>query len=198
MKRLSVNPAWPDLIETRNTNGQVLTEMLQPKWTNQCSQRQRLSRRNNNFTTATTTATATATATATFTATATATDTATAIATATATVTTFEPTYPVGLLAQLIERYTGIAKVMGSNPVSRPSFHYCSSSVHYCEDHFNIHVLICSSNIWLSHIHSRLLLLLRLPLLLIMIIIIVIIRIIIMNICVFPILTSYFQPHPIL
>ena len=120
MKRLSVNPAWPDLIETRNTNGQVLTEMVQPKWTNQCSQRQRLSRRNNNFTTAT------------------------------ATATTFEPTYPVGLLAQLIERYTGIAKVMGSNPLQD---HYCSSSVHYCEDRFNIHVLICSSNIWLSYIH---------------------------------------------
>ena len=135
--------------------------MVQPKWTNQCSQRQRLSRRNNNFTTATTTATATA------------------IATATAT--TFEPTYPVGLLAQLIERYTGIAKVMGSNPVTGLNFHYCSSSVHYCEDRFNIHVLICSSNIRLSHIQSRLLLLLRL--LLIMIIIIVIIRIIIINMC---------------
>ena len=113
--------------------------MVQPKWTNQCSQRQRLSRRNNNFTTATTTATATATA--------------TAIATATATATTFEPTYLVGLLAQLIERYTGIAKVMGSNPVTGLNFHYCSSSVHYCEDRFNIHVLICSSNIWLSYIH---------------------------------------------
>ena len=46
---------------------------------------------------------------------------------------------PVGLLAQLVERCTGIAEVMGSNPVQawiffRPSFHYCLSSVHYCED----------------------------------------------------------------
>ena len=112
--------------------------------------------------------------------------------------------FPVGLLAQLVERYTGIAEVMGSNHVQawiyfRPClFHYCSSSIHYCEDRFHIHVFICSSNIWLSYFQSRLILLLRLPLLLIMIIIIVVIRIIIMNICVFPILTSYFQPHPIL
>ena len=28
--------------------------------------------------------------------------------------------------------------------------------VHYCEDHFHIHVFIRSSNIWLSYIHSRL------------------------------------------
>ena len=38
----------------------------------------------------------------------------------------------------------------------RPYFHYCSSSVHYCEDRFHIHVFIRSSNIWLSYIHSRL------------------------------------------
>ena len=67
---------------------------------------------------------------------------------------------PVGLLAQLVERCTGIAEVMGSNPVQawiffRPSFHYCLSSVHYCEDRFHIHVFIRSSNIWLSYIHSR-------------------------------------------
>ena len=48
----------------------------------------------------------------------------------------------VGLLAQLVEHCTGIAKVMGSNPVRawiffRPYFHYCSSSAHYCEDHFH-------------------------------------------------------------
>ena len=59
---------------------------------------------------------------------------------------------PVGLLAQLIERCTGIADVMGSNPVqarifSGLVFHYCLSSVHYCEDHFHIHVFIHSSNI---------------------------------------------------
>ena len=37
---------------------------------------------------------------------------------------------------------TGIAEVMGSNPVQawiffRPYFHYCLSSAHYCEDHFH-------------------------------------------------------------
>ena len=37
----------------------------------------------------------------------------------------------------------------------RPSFRYCLSSVHYCEDRFHIHVFIRSSNIWLSYIHSR-------------------------------------------
>ena len=87
--------------------------MVQPKWTNQCSQRQRLSRRNNNFTAAAAAAAAAA---------ATATAAAAATATAAAAATTFEPTYPVGLLAQLIERYTGIAKVMGSNPVTGLNF----------------------------------------------------------------------------
>ena len=38
----------------------------------------------------------------------------------------------------------------------RPYFHYCSSSVLHCEDRFHIHVFICSSNILLSYIHSRL------------------------------------------
>ena len=69
--------------------------------------------------------------------------------------------FPVGLLAQLVEHCTGIAEVMGSNPVQawiffRPYFHYCSSSVHYCEDRFHIHVFIRSSNMWLSYIHSHL------------------------------------------
>ena len=73
--------------------------------------------------------------------------------------------FPVGLLAQLVERYTDIAEVMSSNLVQawiffRPFFHYYSSSVHYCKDHFHILVFICISNIWLSYIHSRLLLLL--------------------------------------
>ena len=49
---------------------------------------------------------------------------------------------PVGLLAQLVERCTSIAEVMGSNPVQtwiffRPYFHYCPSSAHHCEDHFH-------------------------------------------------------------
>ena len=39
----------------------------------------------------------------------------------------------------------------------RPYFHYCSSSLHYCEDRFDIHVFIRSSNIRLSYIHSSLL-----------------------------------------
>ena len=49
---------------------------------------------------------------------------------------------PIGLLAQKVERCTGIAEVTGSNLVQawiffRPNFHYCSSSVYYCEDHFH-------------------------------------------------------------
>ena len=50
------------------------------------------------------------------------------------------------LLGQLVERCTGIAEVTGSNPVqarmffSRPYFLHSSSSVHYCEDLFHIHV----------------------------------------------------------
>ena len=68
---------------------------------------------------------------------------------------------PVGLLTQLVEHCTGIAAVMGSNPVQawiffRPSFHYCLSSVHYCEDRCHIHVFNRSSIIWLSYIHSHL------------------------------------------
>ena len=35
----------------------------------------------------------------------------------------------------------------------RPYFHYSSSSVHYCEDLFHIHIFIHSSNIWLSYTH---------------------------------------------
>ena len=49
----------------------------------------------------------------------------------------------IGLLAQLVECRIGIAEIMGSNPVqawvfSRPCFHCCSDSVHYCEDRFHI------------------------------------------------------------
>ena len=66
------------------------------------------------------------------------------------------------LSAQLVKRCTGIAEVMGSNPVQawifffRPYFHHCLSTVHYCEGHFHIHAFIRSSNIWPSYIHSRL------------------------------------------
>ena len=69
--------------------------------------------------------------------------------------------FPIGLLAWVVEHCTGIAEDIGSNPVQawiffRPYFHYCSSSVHYWEDYFHIHIFIHSSNIWLSFIHSRL------------------------------------------
>ena len=69
---------------------------------------------------------------------------------------------PVGLLAQLVEHCNGIAQVMGSNTVQRawiffrPYFLYCSSSVHYSEDRFHIHVFIRSSNLWISYIYSHL------------------------------------------
>ena len=58
----------------------------------------------------------------------------------------------VGSLAQLVEHWTGVTEVMGSNPVQawiffRSYFRYCSSSVHYCEDCFHINIFICSSNI---------------------------------------------------
>ena len=57
---------------------------------------------------------------------------------------------PVGLLAQLVERCTGIAEVMDSNPVRTwiffsPYFIYKFSSVHICEDRFYIHVFNCSA-----------------------------------------------------
>ena len=61
----------------------------------------------------------------------------------------------VGFLAQLVERCTGTAEVMDSNPVQawiffRPYFHYCSSSVHYCEDRFHIHMGDCCKELHLS------------------------------------------------
>ena len=37
----------------------------------------------------------------------------------------------------------------------RPYFHYYLRCVHCCEDLFHIHVFICSSHIWFSHIHSH-------------------------------------------
>ena len=44
--------------------------------------------------------------------------------------------------SRLLEHCTGIAEVMGSNPVHawivfRSYFHYCSSSAHYCDHHFH-------------------------------------------------------------
>ena len=70
-------------------------------------------------------------------------------------------TLAVGLLAQLVEQCTGIAEVIGSNPVHawiffRPYFHYCLSSVYNCEGHFYIRFFDCSSHIWFSYIYSHL------------------------------------------
>ena len=58
----------------------------------------------------------------------------------------------LSLLAQLVKRCTGIAEVMGSNPVQawtffRPYFHYCLSSVHCCEDCFHIQYILCQKNL---------------------------------------------------
>ena len=55
---------------------------------------------------------------------------------------------PVSLLAQLIEHCTGIAEIMGSNPVQawiffRHYFHFYLSRVHNCEDRF-----ACVAFIW--------------------------------------------------
>ena len=58
------------------------------------------------------------------------------------------PSWLVSSVGRVLHRYR---RGHGSNPVQawiffRPYFHYCSSSVHYCEDHFHSS-LICSSNI---------------------------------------------------
>ena len=61
------------------------------------------------------------------------------------------------LLAQLVEHWTYIAEVMGSNLVwawsffFRPYFYHCLSSTHYCKDCFHIYFFICSSD----DIHSQ-------------------------------------------
>ena len=49
----------------------------------------------------------------------------------------------VGLLAQLVERCTGITRGHGFKSRTglnffRPYFHYCSCSAHHCEDHFHL------------------------------------------------------------
>ena len=67
---------------------------------------------------------------------------------------------PISLLAELVDHYTGIRGVMGSNPVqawifSTLYFHYSLSGVHYCDDLSHSRLLIRSSNIWYSYIHSR-------------------------------------------
>ena len=59
------------------------------------------------------------------------------------------------------EHCTGIAEVMGSNPVQawiffRPYFHYRLSSVQYWKDGFHIHFSIRRSHTSFSYIHSHL------------------------------------------
>ena len=53
--------------------------------------------------------------------------------------------FPVGLITKLVEYYTGIAEVMGLNPVQawiffRLKFHSCFSCVYNCDDHLCLHV----------------------------------------------------------
>ena len=68
---------------------------------------------------------------------------------------------PVGLLAQLVEHCTGIAEVMGSNPIQawiffRPYFHYCSSSVHYRKDCFHIQkILTLCLQVVMNRLHTH-------------------------------------------
>ena len=68
-------------------------------------------------------------------------------------------TLAVGSLAQLVEQCTGIAEVIGSNPVHawiffRPYFHHCLSSVHNCEGHFYIRFFDCSSYMIFIYLQS--------------------------------------------
>ena len=49
----------------------------------------------------------------------------------------------VGMIAQLVEHCTGIAEVMGSNPVQA-----CLSCMYNCDDHSCLHIFLRSSNIW--------------------------------------------------
>ena len=60
---------------------------------------------------------------------------------------------PVGSIAQLVEHCTGIAEVMGSNPVQawiffRLSFRNCLSCVYNCDDHLLIQNYFCC--IWMK------------------------------------------------
>ena len=62
----------------------------------------------------------------------------------------------VGRALHRYDRGHGLKSRTGLNYFFRPYFHYCLSSVHYCDDRFHIHVFIRSLNMWLSYIHSRL------------------------------------------
>ena len=71
----------------------------------------------------------------------------------------FNDLLPVGLLAELVERCTGIAEVTGSNPVQawfffRLSFRNCKSCVFNCDDLHSYNSSLRSSHIWFSYIHN--------------------------------------------
>ena len=66
---------------------------------------------------------------------------------------TWNDQLPDVLIAQLVERCTGIAEVMGSDSVQawiffRLYFHNCLSCVHNCNDQSCLHNFLHSSNIW--------------------------------------------------
>ena len=63
-----------------------------------------------------------------------------------------------GFIAQLVEHRTGIAEVMGLNPVGASEFFLgficnCLSYLHNCEDHFNLYSLTAVQSYDLYHIH---------------------------------------------
>ena len=71
----------------------------------------------------------------------------------------FNDLLPVGLLAELVERCTGIAEVKGSNPVQawfffRFSFRNCKSCVFNCDDLHSYNSSLRSSHIRFSYIHN--------------------------------------------
>ena len=59
------------------------------------------------------------------------------------------PHQKLGLLAKFVEHCTGIVEVMSSNPLqtwiscSSGLIYHCLSSIHYCKDHFHIHLYFC-------------------------------------------------------
>ena len=68
------------------------------------------------------------------------------------------PSWLVSSVGRALHRYRKgreFKSRTGLNINFRPSFQYCLSRVHYCEDLFHIHVFIRSSNIWLSYIQSQ-------------------------------------------
>ena len=73
-----------------------------------------------------------------------------------------EPTLwppPSWLISSIGRALPSIAEVMGSNPVqtwifSRPYFHYCLSSVPYCEDHFHSQESKSFNFVTIEQLHS--------------------------------------------